>query len=74
MTDKKKEKDQYYFKIIPKEEFSKFIERFKEALEKDENKKGDKKTFVFEIRGTREILNGFDLEILALIKVNMKNL
>ena len=63
MEDKNKEKEGYYFKIIPKEEFPKFIERLKEALEKDDNKKGDKKTFEFEIRGTREELNGSALEI-----------
>ena len=63
MTDKSKEKEGYYFKIIPKEEFPKFIERLKEALEKDDNKKGDKKSFEFEIRGTREELNGLNLEI-----------
>jgi len=63
MADKNKEKEGYYFKIIPKVEFPKFIERLKEALEKDDNKKGDKKTFEFEIRGTREELNGSALEI-----------
>ena len=63
MTDKKKEKEGYYFKIIPKEEFPKFMERFKEALEKVENKKGDKKYFEFEIRGTKEEVNGYRLEI-----------
>ena len=63
MADKNKEKEGYYFKIIPKEEFPKFIERLKEALEKDDNKKGDKKSFEFEIRGTREELNGLNLEI-----------
>ena len=63
MTTKKKEKEGYYFKIIPKEEFPKFIERLKEALEKDDNKKGDKKYFEFEIRGTKEEMNGHRLEI-----------
>ena len=63
MKEKSKEKEGYYFKIIPKEEFPKFIERLKEALEKDDNKKGDKKSFEFEIRGTREELNGLNLEI-----------
>ena len=63
MTDKKKEKEGYYFKIIPKEEFPKFIERLKSALEKVDNKKGDKKYFEFEIRGTKEEINGHRLEI-----------
>ena len=70
MSDKKKgqkkskdNKDKYYFKIIPKEEYPKFLERLKDALEKTENKKGDKKSFEFEIRGTKEELNGFSLEI-----------
>ena len=65
MTDKKKEKEGYFFKIIPKEEFPKFIERFKEALEKVENKKGDKKYFEFEIRGTKEEQSGLTLEIFS---------
>ena len=65
MTDKKKEKEGYYFKIIPKEEFPKFIERFKDALEKVENKKGDKKYFEFEIRGTKEEQSGLTLEIFS---------
>ena len=53
----------YYFKIIPKEEFPKFLDRLKEALEKIENKKGDKKIIDFEIRGTKEDLDGLSLEI-----------
>ena len=65
MADKNKEKEVYYFKIIPKEEFPKFIERFKEALEKVENKKGDKKYFEFEIRGTKEEQSGLTLEIFS---------
>ena len=65
MTDKSKEKEGYYFKIIPKEEFPKFIERFKDALEKVENKKGDKKYFEFEIRGTKEEQSGLTLEIFS---------
>ena len=65
MTDKSKEKKGYYFKIIPKEEFPKFIERFKDALEKVENKKGDKKYFEFEIRGTKEEQSGLTLEIFS---------
>ena len=63
MTDKNKEKEGYYFKIIPKEEFPKFIERLKSALEKVDNKKGDKKYFELEIRGTKEEINGSKLEI-----------
>ena len=63
MTDQKKQG--YYFKIIPKEEFPKFIERFKAALEKEENKKGDKKIIDFEIRGTKEDLDGLTLEIFS---------
>ena len=63
MTDQKKQG--YYFKIIPKEEFPKFIERFKAALEKEENKKGDKKIIDFEIRGTKEDLDGLALEIFS---------
>jgi hypothetical protein len=65
MTDKSKEKEGYFFKIIPKEEFPKFIERFKEALEKIDNKKNDKKYFEFEIRGTKEEPNGLTLEIFS---------
>ena len=64
MTDKSKEgKPGYYFKIIPKEEFPKFMDRLKAALEKKENKKGDKKCIDFEIRGSKEDLNGLALEI-----------
>ena len=63
MTDQKKQG--YYFKIIPKEEFPKFIERFKAALQKEENKKGDKKIIDFEIRGTKEDLDGLALEIFS---------
>ena len=65
MADKNKEKEGYYFKIIPKEEFPKFIERLKEALEKIDNKKNDKKYFEFEIRGTKEEPNGLTLEIFS---------
>ena len=46
MTEQQKkqeeEKSKYYFKIIPKEEFPKFMERLQEALKKTDNKKGDK--------------------------------
>ena len=42
--DKKKEgKKKYYFGIVPKEEFPKFMERLNAELKKTENKKGDKK-------------------------------
>ena len=67
MTEQPKPKEEgkpgYYFKIIPKEEFPKFMERLKVALEKKENKKGDKKSIDFEIRGSKEDLNGLALEI-----------
>ena len=62
---KEEEKSKYYFKIIPKGEFPKFIERIKAALEKAENKKGEKKSMDFEIRGTKEDLNGLALEIFS---------
>ena len=65
MTDKNKEKEGYYFGIIPKDEFPKFIERLKSALEKVDNKKGDKKYFEFEIRGTKEEQSGLTLEIFS---------
>ena len=55
MTEQQKkpeeEKSKYYFKIIPKEEFPKFMERLQEALKKTDNKKGDKKCIEFEFRG-----------------------
>ena len=59
----KEEKSKYYFKIIPKEEFPKFIERFKQALDKKEFKKGDHKSFELEIRGTNEELNGPSIKL-----------
>jgi hypothetical protein len=65
MTGKNKEKDGYYSKIIQKDEFPKFIERLKSALEKVDNKKGDKKYFEFEIRGTKEEQSGLTLEIFS---------
>ena len=65
---KQEEKSNYYFKIIPKEEFPKFMERLKAALEKTENKKGEKKSIDFEIRGTKEDLNGLALEIFSFDK------
>ena len=63
MTGKNKEKDGYYSKIIQKDEFPKFIERLKSALEKVDNKKGDKKYFELEIWGTKEEVNGHRLQI-----------
>ena len=57
------EKEEYYFKIIPKEEFPKFIERFKQALDKKEFKKGDHKSFELEIRGTNEELVGPSIKL-----------
>jgi len=44
---KQEEKSNYYFKIIPKEEFPKFMERLQAALAKTENKKGEKKSIDF---------------------------
>ena len=61
--EEKEEKSKYYFKIIPKEEFPKFIERFKQALDKKEFKKGDHKSFELEIRGTNEELNGPSIKL-----------
>ena len=61
--EEKEEKSKYYFKIIPKEEFPKFIERFKQALDKTEFKKGDHKSFELEIRGTNEELNGPSIKL-----------
>jgi hypothetical protein len=73
MTEKPKpkqeeEKSKYYFKIIPKEEFPKFMERLKIALDKKDNKKGDKKSIEFEVRGSKEELNGLALEIFTFDK------
>jgi hypothetical protein len=66
MTEAKKEqKPGYYFKIIPKEEFPKFMERLKEALKKTDNKKGDKKTFEFSLTGSKEDLKGCAFEIFS---------
>ena len=65
---KQGEKSNYYFKIIPKEEFPKFMERLQAALAKTENKKGEKKSIDFEIRGTKEDLNGLALEIFSFDK------
>ena len=67
---KQGEKSNYYFKIIPKEEFPKFMERLKAALAKTENKKGEKKSIDFEIRGSKEDLNGPGLEIYSFDKTN----
>ena len=46
---KPKEEKKYYFKMIPKEEFPKFIERLEDSLEKIDSKKEDKKLYEFEI-------------------------
>ena len=67
---KQEEKSNYYFKIIPKEEFPKFMERLKAALAKTENKKGEKKSIDFEIWGSKEDLNGPGLEIYSFDKTN----
>ena len=79
MEEKKEEKVQYYFNFISKEEFPKFIERFKEALEKTDNKKGEKNNFEIEIRGTRELLDGiqiefFNFDLLSAISLTSSNI
>ena len=61
--EEKEEKSKYYFKIISKEEFPKFIERLKQALDKKEFKKGDHKSFELEIRGTNEELVGPSIKL-----------
>ena len=66
MTEAKK--DGYYFKIIPKEEFPKFMERLKEALKKEDNKKGDKKCIEFSFSGSKEDLQGCAFEIFSFDK------
>ena len=63
--------NEYYFKIIPKEEFFKFIERLKISLSKIENKKGEKKPFELEIRGAKEEFKGISLEISTFNKTNI---
>jgi hypothetical protein len=69
MTEAKKEQNPgYYFKIIPKEEFPKFMERLKEALKKTDNKKGDKKSFEFSLSGSKEDLKGCAFEIFSFDK------
>jgi hypothetical protein len=69
MTEAKKEdKPGYYFKIIPKEEFPKFMDRLKEALKKEENKKGDKKCVEFTLTGSKEDLQGCAFEIFSFDK------
>ena len=69
MTEaKKEEKPGYYFKIIPKEEFPKFMERLKEALKKEDNKKGDKKCIEFSLSGSKEDLQGCAFEIFSFDK------
>ena len=69
MTEAKKEdKPGYYFKIIPKEEFPKFMDRLKEALKKEDNKKGDKKCVEFSLTGSKEDLQGCAFEIFSFDK------
>ena len=69
MTEAKKEEKQgYYFKIIPKEEFPKFMERLKEALKKEDNKKGDKKCIEFSLSGSKDDLKGCAFEIFSFDK------
>ena len=63
--------NEYYFKIIPKEEFPKFIEKLKISLSKIENKKGEKKPFELEIRGAKEEFKGISLEISTFNKTNI---
>lgn len=63
--NKAQAKSNYYLKIIPKEEFPKFMERLQAALKKTDNKKGDKKFMDFEIRGAKEDLNGLAFEIFS---------
>ena len=62
----------YYFKIIPKEEFTNFMKRLEEALKKTDNKKGDKKILEFEVRGSKEDLKGLSLEIFTFDKERCK--
>ena len=50
-----KEKEGYYFKIIPNEQWKDFINNFKNALLKSEKKK-ENKSCEFEIRTTKEDL------------------
>ena len=50
-----KEKEGYYFKIIPKEQWQDFFNNFKNALLKSEKKK-ENKSCEFEIRTTKEDL------------------
>ena len=69
MTEaKKEEKPGYYFKIIPKEEFPKFMDRLKDALKKEDNKKGDKKCIEFSLSGAKEDLQGCAFEIFSFDK------
>ena len=69
MTEaKKEEKPGYYFKIIPKEEFPKFMDRLKDSLKKEDNKKGDKKCIEFSLSGSKEDLQGCAFEIFSFDK------
>ena len=67
-VQKELEKSNYYFKIIPKEEFPKFMERLKVALSKIENKKNEKKSLNLEVRGSKEDLKGLAFEIFSFDK------
>ena len=66
MSEKKK--NYYYFQIIPEDQFTKFIESFKNALSKAKIKK-EKKLCEFEFRTTKEDLKeAFILEIFTFNK------
>ena len=69
---KEEGKSKYYFKIIPKEEFTNFMGRLDAALKKTDNKKGDKKILEFEVRGSKEDLKGLALEIFTFDKERYK--
>lgn len=66
MTDKK---PKVYFKCLPKEQVFVLIENFKKALA--EGQKGDeKKSFEFEVRGTKESPKGIAFETYSITKDN----
>ena len=58
------------FQNYSKRRIPKFIEKLKIVLEKMDNKKGDKKFIDFEIRGTKEDLDGLDVEIFSFDQIN----
>ena len=62
-SKEKKEEIKNYFGLIPKEEFSRFIEIFNTVLADTKNKKGEKKYCEFEIKTTKENINDSSLEI-----------